>query len=146
MSAHPTDHAGLEVLPFGECLQLLDSVPVARVGFLADGELVILPVNHAVDGQDLVFRTARGTKLAAAENQSLVAFEADEYDQQTGTGWSVLVNGRAEVVDGAADLRRLSHLGLHVWVLHAWVTAAERAVWIRIRPASVSGRRIPAMR
>jgi nitroimidazol reductase NimA-like FMN-containing flavoprotein (pyridoxamine 5'-phosphate oxidase superfamily) len=133
-------------LPFQECLRLLASVPVGRVGFFADGEMVILPVNHAVDGQDLVFRTTRGTKLSAAEGQNLVAFEADDYDQQTRSGWSVLVNGRAEVVDDAADVRRLSHLGLHAWVLHAWATAVERPVWIRIRPASVSGRRVPAIR
>jgi nitroimidazol reductase NimA-like FMN-containing flavoprotein (pyridoxamine 5'-phosphate oxidase superfamily) len=133
-------------MPVEECLRLLASVPVGRVGFVADGEMVILPVNHAVDGQDLVFRTARGTKLSAAEGQHLVAFEADDYDQQTRSGWSVLVNGRAEVVEDAADVRRLSHLPLHAWVLQAWATAVERPVWIRIRPASVSGRRVPAIR
>ena len=146
MPGHPTDHAGLEILPLDECLRLLASVPVGRVGFFADGELVILPVNHAVDGQDLVFRTARGTKLSAAEGQSLVAFEADEYDQETRSGWSVLVNGRAEVVYDDADIRRLSHLSLHAWVLHSWATAAQRPVWIRIRPVSVSGRRVPWIR
>jgi hypothetical protein len=31
MSEHPTDHAGLEILPFEACLQLLASVPVGRV-------------------------------------------------------------------------------------------------------------------
>jgi uncharacterized protein len=146
MPRHPTDHAGLEILPFAECLRLLASVPVGRVGFLADGEMVILPVNHGVDGQDLVFRTARGTKLSAAEGKSLVAFEADDYDQETRSGWSVLVNGRAEAVDDAADVRRLSHLALRAWVLDAWATAEERPVWIRIRPASVSGRRVPWIR
>jgi len=43
MPGHSTDHAGLEILPFDECLRLLASVPVGRVGFIADGELVILP-------------------------------------------------------------------------------------------------------
>ena len=51
MSRYPTDHAGLEILPFDECLRLLASVPVGRVGFIADGEVVVLPVNHAIDGQ-----------------------------------------------------------------------------------------------
>src|SRR5437763_12287952 len=115
MSEHPTDHAGLEILPFDECLRLLASVPVGRVGFFADGEMVILPVNHAVDGQNLVFRTARGSKLSAAEGQDLVAFEADEYDEQTRSGWSVLVNGRAEVVYEEAEVQRMSRLGLDPW-------------------------------
>ena len=38
MPGHPTDHAGLEVLPFDVCLRLLASVPVGRVGFVADAD------------------------------------------------------------------------------------------------------------
>jgi len=138
MAGHPTDHAGLEILPFGMCLRLLASVPVGRVGFFADGEMVILPVSHVVDGQDLVFRTARGSKLSAAEGQNLVAFEADEYDEQTQSGWSVVVTGRAEVIYEATEIQRLSRLALH-----PWVTAVERPFWIRIRANAVSGRATP---
>ena len=135
MSGHPTDHAGLEILPFDVCLRLLASVPVGRVGFFADGEVVILPVSHVVDGQDLVFRTARGSKLSAAEGRNLVAFEADEYDEHTQSGWSVVVTGRAEVIYEDAEIQRLSQLGLH-----PWLTAAGRPFWIRIRATTVSGR------
>jgi nitroimidazol reductase NimA-like FMN-containing flavoprotein (pyridoxamine 5'-phosphate oxidase superfamily) len=138
MPGHPTDHAGLEILPFDVCLRLLASVPVGRVGFFADGEMVILPVNHAVDGQDLIFRTAHGAKLSAAEGQNLVTFEADEYDEQTRSGWSVVVTGRAEVIYEDAEIQRLSQLGLH-----PWVTAVERPFWIRIRANAVSGRATP---
>jgi nitroimidazol reductase NimA-like FMN-containing flavoprotein (pyridoxamine 5'-phosphate oxidase superfamily) len=138
MPEHPTDHAGLEILPFDECLRLLASVPVGRIGFFADGEVVLLPVNHVIDGQDPVFRTARGSKLSAAEGQNLAAFEADHYDEQTRTGWSVLVIGRAEVVYDEAEVQRLNRRGLH-----PWVTAVERPFWIRIRATSVSGRRTP---
>jgi uncharacterized protein len=138
MSEHPTDHAGLEILAFDECLRLLASVPVGRVGFLADGELVVLPVNHVIDGQDPVFRTAHGSKLSAAEGQNLAAFEADHYDEQARTGWSVLVIGRAEMVYDEAEVQRLNSRGLH-----PWVTAVERPFWIRIRATSVSGRRTP---
>ena len=139
MPGHPTDHAGLEMLPFDECLRLLASVPVGRVGFYADGEVVVLPVNHVVDGQDVVFRTARGTKLSAAEAQNPVAFEADEYDQEARSGWSVLVNGRAEAVYEDTEIQRLRRLGLH-----PWATAVDRPFWIRIRPTSVTGRMTPA--
>ncbi len=138
MARYPTDHAGLEILPFDVCLQLLATVPVGRVSFLADGEIVVLPVNHVVDGQDPVFRTARGSKLSAAEGQDLVAFEADSYDERTKSGWSVLVNGRAQAVYEEAEIRRLSRLGLH-----PWVTAVERPFWVRIRPTSITGRQTP---
>jgi uncharacterized protein len=113
MPEQPTDHAGLEMLPFEDCLRLLASAPVGRVGFCADGEVLVLPVNHAVDGQDVVFRAAHGSKLSAAEGQAVFAFEADAYDPQTRSGWSVLVHGRAEVVYDDAEIQRLSGLGLH---------------------------------
>jgi uncharacterized protein len=138
MLGHPTDHAGLEILPFDVCLRLLASVPVGRVGFFADGEMVILPVNHVVDGQDPVFCTDRGSKLSAAEGQNLVTFEADEYDGQTQSGWSVVVTGRAEVVYSEAEVERLSRLGLH-----PWVSTVPRPFWIRIRATAVSGRQLP---
>jgi uncharacterized protein len=132
------DHAGLETLPLEVCLRLLESVPVGRVSFCTDGEVVTLPVNHVVDGQDIVFRTDQGSKLSAAERQDHVAFEADDYDLRTRTGWSVLVKGRAEVVHEDTEIQRLSHLGLY-----PWVTAVDRPFWIRIRPTSVTGRHTP---
>lgn len=138
MPTYPVDHAGLEILPFDRCLQLLAAVPVGRISFFADGEIVVLPVNHVMDGQDPVFRTARGSKLSTAEDQNLVAFEADEYDTQTRSGWSVIVNGRAHPVDEEAEIRRLSELGLR-----PWGSEVDRPFWIRIRPSSVSGRQTP---
>ena len=54
MSRYPTDHAGLEILSFDRCLELLATIPVGRVGFVADGEIVVLPVNYLMDGPDPV--------------------------------------------------------------------------------------------
>jgi len=132
------DHAGLETLPLEACLRLLESVPVGRVSFYTGGEAVTLPVNHVMDGQDVVFRTNRGSKLSAAGRQDHVAFEADDYDPRTRTGWSVLIQGRAEVVHEDTEIQRLSDLGLY-----PWVTAVDRPFWIRIRPTSVTGRQTP---
>ena len=139
MPVLPTDHAGLEILPLSECLRLLASVPVGRVGFFADGEIAVLPVNHILDGQDPVFRTARGSTLAAAWEQGQMVFEADHYDEQTQTGWSVLVTGKAEMIYEDAEIERLSRCGLH-----PWATAVEHPFWIRIRATSVTGRQTPA--
>jgi nitroimidazol reductase NimA-like FMN-containing flavoprotein (pyridoxamine 5'-phosphate oxidase superfamily) len=135
MSRYPADHAGLEILPYDECLRLLATVPVGRVSFLADGEIVVLPVNHVMDGHDPVFRTAWGSKLSAAGGQDVVAFEADAYDERTRSGWSVLINGRAHAIYKEPEIQRLSRLGLH-----PWVSVANRPFWIRIRPTSISGR------
>ncbi len=141
MAGHSIDHAGLETLSFDACLQRLASVPVGRVGFYADGELVILPVNHVLDGQDVIFRTVSGSKLSAAEGQQLVAFEADDYDPQTRSGWSVLVNGRAEVMYDDHEISMLSRSGHGP---QPWITTVPRAHWVRIRPTSITGRQTPA--
>lgn len=139
MTEQPRDRAGLEVLSAEECLRLIASVPVGRVGFVADGEVVMLPVNHLVDGPDLVFRTAAGSKLSAAEQQNIAAFEADHFDEQARTGWSVLVSGRAEAVYDEAEVERLNRRGLQ-----PWPGTADRSAWVRIRALSLTGRRIPA--
>lgn len=137
--AEPTDHAGLEVLTFGDCMRRLASVPVGRIGIVADGEVVILPVNHFVDGQDLVFRTAFGAKLSSVDGRYPVAFEADSYDPAGEAGWSVVVQGRAEVVEEDAEVARLGQLGLRKW----GQGKAERPFWVRIRPFAVTGRQTP---
>jgi uncharacterized protein len=133
-----TDRAGLEILHLGDCFLRLESVPVGRIGFVAGGEVVILPVNFMVDGQDVVFRTGTGSKLSAVEVGHYVGFEADSYDPATGTGWSVVVNGLAEVVDAAAETARLDALGLSSW------GGPDGHTWVRIRPTSITGRSIPA--
>lgn len=139
MAGYAPDHAGLETIPLDDCLRLLASVPLGRVAFPADGELVVLPVNHAVYGQDVVFRTTPGSKLSAAESENVVAFEADDYDPGRRAGWSVAVTGRAEMVYDDAEIAAMEGLGLE-----PWPSAVERSFWVRIRPTSVTGRRLPA--
>jgi hypothetical protein len=53
------------------------------------------------------------------------------------TGWSVMVNGLAEEVDGDPDRARLDALELQ-----PWGGAASGRTWIRIRPVTITGRRI----
>jgi nitroimidazol reductase NimA-like FMN-containing flavoprotein (pyridoxamine 5'-phosphate oxidase superfamily) len=131
-----TDRAGLEILHLGDCYGLLASVPAGRIGFVAGGEVVMLPVNFLLDGQDVVFSTGAGSKLSAVEVGHFVGFEADAYDPAVHAGWSVVVSGFAEIVEAADETVRLDGLGLR-----PWGAAADR-VWVRIRPTSVSGRRI----
>jgi nitroimidazol reductase NimA-like FMN-containing flavoprotein (pyridoxamine 5'-phosphate oxidase superfamily) len=132
-----TDHAGLGILPFETCLEKLASVPVGRVGFLAAGEVEILPVNHVVDGQTVVFRTGIGSKLTGAGVGYPVTFEADAYDARGEHGWSVVVHGHAEVVESDDDIRRLMAMRPG-----DWDASDDRPYWIRIRPFSVTGRRL----
>jgi len=131
-----TDQLGLEILHIGDCFRLLPTVTLGRIGFTSGGEVLMLPVIFLVDGQDVVFRTKIGSKLASVEVGQYVTFEADSYDATTGAGWSVVVRGLAEV-QPEAECARLDTLGMLAW----GGPAAERA-WVRIRPASIGGRRI----
>ena len=132
-----TDRRGLRVLGFEECLQRLHDAPVGRVGFLRDGEVAILPVNHVVDGMDIAFRTSWGSKLQTAADAGRVAFEVDGHDPALATGWSVLVHGTAMIVYEAQDRQRLDDLASK-----PWVALDANTFWVRIRPEEITGREI----
>src|SRR5206468_4082261 len=102
----------LDALAPEECWRLLGTQQIDRLSFSAQGGLpVIVPVNFTVDGETVVFRTGRGPKLTAATRGELVAFEADEIDVPSRTGWSVVVIGQARVVEDVDERRRLDGLG-----------------------------------
>jgi uncharacterized protein len=132
-----TDQAGLEILHLGDMFRLLGTVPLGRIGFIADDEVAVLPVLFRVDGQDVVFKTRRGSKLANIELGRYVCFEVDAYDAETGAGWSVVARGLAEK-ESEATCARLDAPGGESW----GGGAAEDWVWMRIRPATITGRRI----
>jgi len=131
------DHSGLGVLSREECLRRIRSARVGRVAFVENGEPVILPVNHGLDGDAVVFRTAAGSKLTAAENDEPVAFEVDAFDVDRRAGWSVVIRGVASVVDDQAEVARLATFGVM-----PWADLAERTNWVRIRAYSLTGREV----
>ena len=133
----PLDHSGLAVLPKDECLRRLREARVGRVAFIEQGEPVILPVNHGMDGDAVVFLTAPGSKLLAAEDEMPVAFEVDGYDSDRRAGWSVLVRGSATIVEEQAAVKRLIALGVS-----PWADLAERKHWVRIKAYSLTGREV----
>jgi hypothetical protein len=95
---------GLDILDEQECLRLLGTVPVGRVGVCAGALPAIMPVNFELFGRSIVFRTGQGTKLDAAVRRRAVAFQADQYDARYQTGWSVLAIGQAEDITASLDL------------------------------------------
>jgi hypothetical protein len=133
----PIDHRGLRVLGFEECLERLRAAPVGRLAFVHTGEPVVFPVNHAVDGVDVVFRTSWGSKLQVAEDSGVVAYEVDGYDSRSESGWSVVVKGRAQLVYESADTDRYDQLGLR-----SWADPEGRGFWVRIRPVEITGREV----
>ena len=83
-----------------ECLRLLAGDVIGRVVFTDSALPTVQPVNYVLDDEEIIFRTANGSKLAAATRNAVVAFQLDHFDTTTRSGWSVLGVGEAyEVVD-----------------------------------------------
>ena len=122
-------------LPREECLRRLAVARVGRVAFVSQGDPVILPVNHGMDGESVIFRTATGSKLLASDREQPVAFEVDGFDVDRRSGWSVMVRGVATTVEDPDEVARLNLLG--VW---PWSDLVERKHWVRIRTYSMTGR------
>lgn len=129
----PTDE--LENLSEAECLRRLAVHDFGRLAIVVDGQPVIFPVNYAMLDRVIAIRTAPGTKLTYAPGEQ-VAFEIDGTDPPSGTGWSVLVQGRA--VDATTALDDVS------WTAHGAsphpAAPGRKAYRIAIEAQTVSGR------
>ena len=110
---------------------------VGRLAVVVDDHPEIFPVNFVVDRGSVVFRTAAGTKLAAAAGRP-VAFEADGYDAEVGEAWSVVVKGVAREVGETDEVLDALNLPLVTW------HASSKPRIIRIEPESITGRRFVA--
>jgi uncharacterized protein len=87
--------AELIELDEAECLRLLAGTEIGRVVFTDSALPAAQPVTYLLDGEEIVFRTAGGSKLAAATRNAVVAFQVDQIDPGTRTGWTVLGVGEA---------------------------------------------------
>jgi hypothetical protein len=92
------DQNGLQVLDRDQCMRLLATTGFGRIAITSGALPAILPVNFRLFGDEILFRTARGTKLDAATKNAVVAFEVDAMDPLEHSGWSVMVTGVARQV------------------------------------------------
>jgi len=129
---------GVEVIAAAECLNLLDSVSVGRVGVTIEALPAVFPVRFVISNGAVIFRTVPGTKFDAATAESVVAFEADAEGTVTDPSrWSVLVRGVASPLTEPEDLSAARALPLGSW---AWEGRADR--FVRIYPTVITGWRI----
>jgi len=129
-----THGRALRTLSPAECFGLLELGGVGRVGFASADGIMMLPVNFAVTGKCIIFRTAPDTLLALYAN-TRVSFEADHLDEVLREGWSVLVHGHAHTITDEREIQRLEgSIYLEPWA------GGARDVYVRIAPARISGR------
>lgn len=126
----------LQVLDQDECLRLLQSATLGRLGFSARSLPVVLPVNYVVDRDRIVFATEASSILAAAINEDVACLEIDDHDTLDHTGWSVLVTGKLRELSPAeaADATR-------VHPLPSWRAMPSPQV-VELSIDMVSGRRL----
>jgi len=132
-------HSGgsaLQRLSRDDCLTLLASVPAGRIVYTRRALPAVELVTFALDGGDIVIRTGRGGRLAAATRGAVVAFEADELDPAGQSGWSVTAVGPSSEVTDPGELARLRTIGLKPWA------PGERDHFIRISAVMLNGRRL----
>jgi nitroimidazol reductase NimA-like FMN-containing flavoprotein (pyridoxamine 5'-phosphate oxidase superfamily) len=130
------DRNGLEVLGRDESLRLLSTAVLGRIAITSGALPTVLPVNFRYDGRQILIRTGVGTKLSAATEHAVVAFEVDSIDPATETGWSVVVTGMAEEVVDPDDLAATQAVPLVRWA------PGPGSRIVAISPDLVSGRRV----
>ncbi len=106
-----------------ECRRRLAGLAVGRVVYTVDALPAVQPARYRLDPDgSVLLHAGAGSELVRVVSGAIVAFEAGELDAAEGSGWSVTVLGRADVVpDRTAD-------------------SPADTVTVRILPEMVSGR------
>ena len=99
-----TDLNGVEVLTRAESIALLESQEVGRLVYTRRALPAVRPVNFVVRGGAVLIWTGSASSLGQAVRGAVVAFEADELDRVTRSGWSVVVVGTAQLVTDETEL------------------------------------------
>lgn len=130
------EYARFEPLSQHDVIDLLRTHEVGRVGWTSVEGPVILPVAYAFARGALAFRTAPTGRLAELADRTDAAFQVDEFDVGTATGWSVLVRAvSTRVTEPSEVVDWLNRLPV------PWAPGSREVV-IRLDPVRLTGRTI----
>ncbi|WP_329173178.1 pyridoxamine 5'-phosphate oxidase family protein [Streptomyces sp. NBC_01477] len=129
-------HDGFRELGDRECLRLLATASIGRIVFTHHALPAVLPVRYVLDHDSaIVVRTSKTSHMAVKVDDAIVSFEADCFDEDARSGWSVVVTGRAELVTDPVERRRLRALDVR-----SWGANPPEETYIRIACDLVAGR------
>ncbi|NEW37690.1 pyridoxamine 5'-phosphate oxidase family protein [Nocardia cyriacigeorgica] len=136
-SSTTADDTGRRVVELDreQALSLLAEASFGRVVYTRDALPAIRPVNHIVDDGVVIVRTRLASQFSGTVHTIptvVVAYQADDIDTVSRTGWSVVVTGIARPVTDRTRLARYHDL------LRPWVGMALDDV-IEIEPTLVNG-------
>jgi uncharacterized protein len=120
-----------------ECLTLLGTRNVGRIGVTTPSGPLILPVSYAMRQDAIVFRTLPYGVIADNAHDARVAFEVDRLDDTTREGWSVLATGRSRRIDDPDEVRAIREEGAP----QPWVDG-QRNLYFRVDWTNLTGRRL----
>ncbi len=126
----------LEELTWDECFALVAEESVGRLVYVDELGPAAVPVNYALAGHDIVFRSESGSKIRALPDHD-VAFEVDHIDHTDHSGWSVLLRGDSEEVDYEQLPGIFQRIDGDVPL--PWKKGIHK-IWVVIRPKTVTGR------
>lgn len=119
-----------------ECRALLRTREVGRVAWKSPvAGLLVLPVNYAVRDDLIVLRTSARSVLADLAEGRDVAFQVDDVDEETGNGWTVMVQGTSSA-PGRGTAEALTQQGPVPWVV------GEHDLVITLTIGEISGRMV----
>lgn len=124
----------LEELRREQCLELLGSKNVGRVAYCDPEGPQVLPVNYVLHDDTLLFRTSPHSALGMRPHLEFAAFQVDEVDDYTESGWSVLVRGGVQPVEPDQLPPRAERP-------RSWA-AGYRPLHLRLTPRIITGRRL----
>jgi uncharacterized protein len=123
------------VLPPETCIELLKRESLGRVAITSHALPAVVPVRYGYLGGCVIFLTTKGSTLASATKNNVVAFEVDHSDDDAFSGWSVMIQGISKEIVDPDELKDAGGLGLTSWLAEG---AGDHLV--RIRPDFVTGR------
>ena len=132
----------LEELDEAECLRLVASGGIGRIGYSGRYGPTVIPVNYQLYEGTVVFRTAQDSatdedlRTGIANAEYKVAFEIDDFDTAARTGWSVLIQGSAHHVESEDERASVTGAGVEPW------PGGDRELFLRVIPSRITGRRV----
>jgi nitroimidazol reductase NimA-like FMN-containing flavoprotein (pyridoxamine 5'-phosphate oxidase superfamily) len=119
-----------------ECAQLIQDGGVGRLAFCTASGPQIYPLNFTADGKSIVLRTAPYGMLGTFGWGVDVAFEVDHLNWSTRQGWSVIIKGRAAIIEDVGEVDNLLEEGHDP---RPWAKGT-RNVFIRVPWREITGR------
>jgi uncharacterized protein len=127
-------------LPPDECRRLIRDGGIGRVAFQSGSGQHIVPVNFQLDGDSVIFRTTPYSELGRLAPGSESAFEVDELDMDTQSGWSVVAKGRLDVIPDHFETAAIRFFGKDPT---PWAEGVRR-LYLRLTWRELTGRRLAA--